>query len=122
MILADTHVLVWLMSSDRRLPDAARNAMMADSKLVISAVTAWEYADLQNRGRLKSALPLAKLIDGLSLKVEAFPADAWETVDQLPDIHRDPIDRMLVAHALISGATVATADKMVRRYPIKILW
>ncbi len=122
MILADTHVLVWLMSSDRRLPDAARDALLVDSRLAISAVTAWEYSDLHQRGRLKSALPLAGLIDGLSLSVEPFPSDAWVIASRLPDLHRDPVDRMLIAHALTIEATLATADEKIRRYPVQLLW
>lgn len=122
MIFADTHVLVWLMSGDRRLPGEARKTLLADAKVAISAVTAWEYADLQKRGRWGSAVTLKKLLQGLSLTIEPLPAETWELIDRLPDVHRDPIDRMLIAHAVIADATLATADKKMRRYPVKLLW
>lgn len=122
MIFADTHVLVWLMSGDRRLPSDARSTLLAEPRLVVSAVTAWEYADLQRRGRLGSALPLYQLVQGLNLRIEPLPAESWQMIDRLPDVHHDPVDRMLVAHAHIADATLATADDKMRRYPVKLLW
>ncbi|WP_195908704.1 hypothetical protein [Novosphingobium sp. Gsoil 351] len=47
-----------------------------------------------------------------------LPHGIWRTVGELPDIHRDLIDRMLSAHALASGLTIATADASIHRYSV----
>ena len=122
MIFADTHVLVWLFLGDPRLPSRARGALFEEKALAISAVTAWEYADLQARGRLPYGLSLDELLSGMSLKVEPFPADCWRIARQLPPIHGDPLDRMLIAHTIAADAVLATGDAHMRRYPVKLLW
>ena len=122
MIFADTHVLVWLFSGDSRLPEPARDALLSESALAVSAVTAWEYADLQARGRLPETLPFAELASGLGLRIEPFPADCWRIAAQLPPIHGDPLDRMLIAQALAADGVLATGDRNMRRYPVALLW
>jgi PIN domain nuclease of toxin-antitoxin system len=42
--------------------------------------------------------------------------------DSLPDIHRDPVDRMLIAHAIAAGLVLVTADRQIDRYPVRTLW
>jgi len=96
--------------------------MLAEARLVVSAVTAWEYADLHNRGRLKSALSLDELVQGLNLRIEPLPAESWQMIERLPNIHLDPVDRMLVAHAIMADAVLATADRRMREYPVRLLW
>jgi PIN domain nuclease of toxin-antitoxin system len=51
-----------------------------------------------------------------------FPASLWELAETLPDIHRDPADRMLVAHAIAADLVLVTADRRMAEYPVRILW
>jgi PIN domain nuclease of toxin-antitoxin system len=123
-LLLDTHVLAWIGADDRRLSAPARGAIVdGGSALCASAVTAWEYADLVGRGRLPRNAPLAPLMAQLDLRVLPLPQDLWQRAAQLPDIHRDPIDRMLIAHTMALDATLITADATVRSYPgLRTLW
>ena len=121
MILADTHVLVWLTQRNRRLPASAHDALL-DSAFAVSVVTAYEYSDLQMRGRLRDAPPFDVLSLGLDFTLLPLPLDVWRFAKSLPDIHRDPVDRMLVAHAIAIDATLATNDAKMRAYPVKTLW
>ena len=122
MIFADTHILLWLASEDRRLPRTALERLIAEEQLVVSAVTAWEYADLQRRGRFGDAPPFGQVESDLTLAVVDFPAEAWPVAADLPQIHKDPVDRMLIAHAVLENCEIATADRNIRRYPVKTLW
>jgi PIN domain nuclease of toxin-antitoxin system len=122
MIFADTHILLWLASEDQRLPRSALERLIAEERLMVSAVTAWEYADLQQRGRFGDAPTFARVESDLTLAVVDFPAPAWSLASDLPQIHRDPVDRMLVAHAIFENCEIATADTNIRRYPVKTLW
>lgn len=122
MILTDTHVIVWLTTGDKRLPMAARNQLLASRSFDVSAIIAWEFVELQRRGRLPVDLPFAELQEGLGFTVQPLPDSFWTIAPTLPQIHKDPVDRMLVAHAIAMGATLATADANIRRYPVKTLW
>ena len=121
-LLLDTHILVWAPTGDPRLSKAAIAALEnPESELFVSAVTAFEFADLQKRGRFAMTEPLSDFADLMGLQFIDFPSACWSLAASLPDIHRDPVDRMLVAHALVLDMTLVTADVMMRRYPVKLL-
>jgi PIN domain nuclease of toxin-antitoxin system len=90
--------------------------------LLVSAVTAWEYADLHHRGRLPAAADFDTVATALSLEIIDLPAGIWRLATTLPDLHRDPVDRILIAHAIDLDATLMTADATMRRYPVRCLW
>jgi PIN domain nuclease of toxin-antitoxin system len=122
-LLLDTQVLIWVPTGDPRLSRTAREVMQhADAELFVSAITAFELADLQSRGRIAMVEDLGSFAGPLGLSVLDFPAEAWTLCSRLPDIHRDPIDRMMIAHALLSDFTLVTADETVRSYPVKSVW
>lgn len=101
----------------------ARTAIESpDNLLYVSAITAWEYADLEGRGRFADSAPLGKLRDLLGFEIVDFGSDLWTVAARLPDIHRDPMDRMLIAHAISLDMALVTADKNIRRYPVETLW
>lgn len=122
-LLIDTQALVWLLSGDRRLRKAWIDAL-ADPAVSasLSSVTAWEYSDLKERRRLPVQEDVADLQALYGLDLIDFPSGCWALARDLPDIHRDPIDRMVVAHAIAGGFTLVTSDRMMRRYPVRILW
>ena len=122
-LLLDTNALIWVGSGSPKLSDRARTAIEdSDAQLLVSAVTAWGYCDLHQRGRIPEAADFTIVIDMLDLELVDFPADLWPLAMALPNIHKDPIDRMLVAHCLAGGWTLVTADKALKKYPIKTLW
>ena len=122
-LLLDTQVLVWIGADDPRLPQRVRDTLLdPDSKLFVSAVTAWEFADLELRLRLPSGVSLPPILELLSARLLDFPHNAWEKIYDLPALHRDPIDRMLIGHAMTSELTLVTSDATMRQYPVKLLW
>lgn len=122
-LLLDTHLLVWLPTGDPRISAAAREAILdPGNDLFTSAVSAFELADLQRRGRLAMTESLDAFAGQLGLSVLDFPAEAWTVCADLPDVHRDPVDRMMIAHAIAGELTIVSADETVRRYPIRSLW
>lgn len=122
-LLLDTHIIVWSVTSDERLSRSARNALLSPgARLLVSAVTAWEYADLHQRRRLPMAADFNTVATMLALETVDLPAEIWRLAVTLPDLHRDPVDRILIAHALRLDATLVTADTTMRRYPVRCLW
>lgn len=124
MILLDTHALIWWVSGDARLPEAAATLIrqnLAENAVLISAISAWEVAQLVARDRLVLSRPvsdwldLVRTIDG----VRFVPIDhrvAVESVSLPGDFHKDPADRFLVATARLLGATLLSCDDKIRAY------
>jgi PIN domain nuclease of toxin-antitoxin system len=118
-LLLDTQILVWMVNGDRRLRASwIAELTSAANSLHVSAAIAFEYTDLQSRGRVPVDETIAELADRFDLTVADLPADCWRIARQLPPIHCDPVDRMLVAHALAGGMALVTADADIRRYPV----
>jgi PIN domain nuclease of toxin-antitoxin system len=119
----DTHAVYWLAVDPVSLSLTARQAIGTDgAELCMSAVTAFEYADLVQRERLPLAPGLGELLDGFAMQLIDYPAAAARLAPLLPFIHLDPVDRMLVAHAIAADVTLITADSDMHKYPAKTLW
>jgi PIN domain nuclease of toxin-antitoxin system len=122
-LLIDTQIFVWFSLGDKRL---SKNVIPVlsdpNSALFTSAVVAFEFYDLQKRQRFSTEISFESLIEEMSVVVLDFPAEAWRLLDTLPQLHRDPVDRMLIAHAIHADLTLVTADKTMRDYPVRSLW
>ena len=116
-LLLDTHILAWVASGGKRLTASLMN-QLALEPLFVSAVIAFEYEDLRLRGRFDDHVPLATLQDDLGFDLLDFPAKLSAEAAALPPIHRDPVDRMLVAHAMSTGMTLVTADGNIHKYAV----
>ena len=122
-LLIDTHVLIWAVEGSRRLSARAYDAIVdPTNRLMVSGVTAFEFADLKSRGRLPALADFATVAERLSLVLLNVPADLWKLADSLPNLHGDPTDRMLIAHTMYSDLTLVTADATIQSYPIRTLW
>lgn len=121
-LLLDTQILVWFVVGDPRLSQAQVHALLnPTADLFVSAITAFEFTDLQQRGRIGLAEDIDNLQTLIGFSVLDWPADCWAVAKQLPDIHRDPIDRMLIAQAIHGGFTLVTADALVCKYPVETI-
>lgn len=121
--LIDTHALVWAALGDRRLSQTAAETLTdPHADLIVSAATACEFADLNRRGRFEVDLPLRPILDRLKAVVIDLPAACWSLMDGLPRLHRDPVDRMLIAHAMHEDHILITSDATIQKYPVRWLW
>jgi PIN domain nuclease of toxin-antitoxin system len=120
-ILLDTLLLLWAAAEPDRLPAAARR-LIEDPAVtpLASAASLWEVAIKAALGRPDFMADARLLHRGLrdagyeDLSVTAAHAAA---VADLPPLHRDPFDRLLVAQARVEGVMFLTADPQVARYP-----
>ena len=118
-LLLDTRILIWLVLNDQRLSAAQRHAMSdPDNAMILSPVIAYELTHLQRTRRIPLREPIDRLQELTGFELVDLPQASWRSAAQLPDIHRDPIDRLLVSHALCDDMTVVTADANIRRYPV----
>ena len=108
-----------MASGDPRLKRIDQSALTdPDRQLCVSAVVAFEFADLQKRGRIGIEEPLDFLQQHIGFDILDLPRECWHVAAGLPVIHRDPIDRLLIAHTLTAGMRLASADADIRRYPV----
>jgi PIN domain nuclease of toxin-antitoxin system len=122
-LLLDTHIIAWILAGDRRLKAHVRDIIFdGDTQLFVSAVIAWEYTDLALRGRLPSVELFENLQELLKIQLLDVPSSLWRLAETMPMLHKDPVDRMLIAHAIHADLTLVTSDKIMRDYPVKSLW
>jgi PIN domain nuclease of toxin-antitoxin system len=118
-LLIDTHILVWIVLNDRRLSEVQRAALGDPANaIVVSPVVAYELSQLQATHRIPVSESIKKLQELVGFETADLPFDCWRVVGELLDIHRDPIDRLLIAHAMVAEMTLVTADANIRRYPV----
>jgi PIN domain nuclease of toxin-antitoxin system len=118
-ILLDTHVLVWAATTPERLGSDLAVIQDADRRIV-SAVCVWELAIKQHLGKLSVGSDVRtwtrRVTTELVLEHLPVTAEHAAAVEHLPDVHRDPFDRLLVAQALAEGAVLLTADERLVAY------
>jgi len=120
-LLLDTHLLLWAAGAPRRLSAAARKLLDdPGNEPLFSAASLWEIAIKRSLGREDFRVDPRLLRRGLlengyaELPITGEHASA---VDDLPRLHKDPFDRMLIAQAMVESVTLLTADPQLARYP-----
>jgi PIN domain nuclease of toxin-antitoxin system len=126
-LLIDTHALLWWLSDDPLLSDAARKAMAETSNvLLVSAASAWEIATKVRLGRLPGAAELAADFQGF-MRREGFTtlditADHGIRAGLLPGPHKDPFDRMLISQAQAENVPIVTNERAFESYGVRRVW
>lgn len=116
-ILLDTHIYLWWLTDSPKLSSAARKTIETATEVYISSASIWEAGIKIAAGKLEANID--DLIDSIQpngfieLTISAHHA---KQAAQLPDIHRDPFDRMLVAQTLSEPLRLLTADAQVAKY------
>lgn len=111
-------------------PELSREARLRlvdpANEVYLSAASAWEIAVKWQRGRLKLTLPPERFVPAQreAHGLTALPIDEESAlhITRLPDLHRDPFDRMLVSQAIVHGLTIVTPDRLVAQYPARTFW
>ena len=125
-LLLDTHILLWKAITPGRLTTAMRETLDDPANLFFfSTASIWEIAIKQSLGRGDFDADPRRLRQGLlqdaytELPVLGEHAIA---VAALPQIHKDPFDRMLVAQAMVEGIDLLTVDRQLARYqgPVRL--
>ena len=124
-LLLDTHILLWTAGGSEELSSKAK-ALIEDpaNQLYFSAASLWEISIKNKLGRVDFKVDLPVLRRGLldngfeEIAINSLHAIA---VDTLPDIHKDPFDRILLAQTAVEGITLMTADSVVAQYQVAVI-
>jgi PIN domain nuclease of toxin-antitoxin system len=113
-LLLDTHIVIWLRTAPRRLTSREMRALDAARLRHVSAVTLWEIAVLMGLGRIGSDERVLEAPDGFEL-LPVRP-EHCKALLALPQRHRDPFDRMLIAQARVENLMLLTRDRAIIDY------
>ncbi|WP_088240315.1 type II toxin-antitoxin system VapC family toxin [Calothrix rhizosoleniae] len=125
-ILLDTHIFLWFISGDSRLPADIREAIRdLDNSVYLSVVSIWEAIIKYQLGKLplpeSPEIYLTKQRDLHQITSLAIDESSVAQLAQLPPLHRDPFDRMLICQALQNGLSIATVDAEIRAYSVSVM-
>lgn len=121
-VLLDTHVFLWLQTTPERVGSHLVVLENPDTDLVVSAASAWEIAIKYRLGKLDLPEDPARYVPDRVRRIRGTPLaiehhHALATAE-LPPIHRDPFDRLLLAQAHRENLPLLTADTIVHSYPV----
>jgi PIN domain nuclease of toxin-antitoxin system len=118
-LLLDTQVLLWWLGDDPTLGARARDLISAPENLIFfSAATIWEIRIKQRIGKLELSDAFADVLSEQALEPLAVTVEHAHSLRELPLIHRDPFDRMLIAQARCEKLTIVTRDVTISRYDV----
>jgi PIN domain nuclease of toxin-antitoxin system len=126
-ILLDTCAFLWMIDDVGQLGPQIRPALEnSENRVILHQASMWEIQIKYDLGKLPLArLPREIISDGIQAHiVEYCPLqneDIWH-LHKLPPIHRDPFDRILIAHALCHGLHLASPDPLIAQYPVQAIW
>jgi len=124
-LLLDTHVFLWLLAEPERLGGHISSLEDPGNQLLFSAASSWEIVIKVQLGRLSLPDDPERYVPARMRAIGADPLPVQHThalaVGELPPLHRDPFDRLLVAQARELRLRIVTADAQIARYEVETL-
>ena len=121
-ILLDTHVLIWALENNPTLSDVSRNSIINGSNLIfVSSVSVWEIDIKRNLGKFDAPDNLLEEIKSHRFSPLHINFDHAQLAGSLPNIHKDPFDRLLIAQAILEKLTLVTRDELIPKYNVRTL-
>ena len=124
--LLDTHALIWYLEDSKRLPQKTKR-IIADTEntIFICSASLWEITIKTGLDKLKLDLSLDEffsIIENSDFNMLDIENEYLLELARLPDIHKDPFDRLIVSTAVFEELTIITADENICKYDVSCLW
>ena len=103
MVLLDTNALIWTLFDSSKISDTAKQIMSTEKKGFVSVASLWEIAIKQSLGKLDLQYKIQEIVDKCGeANIIVLPIEPkhLEYLKELPDIHKDPFDRLIIAQAI----------------------
>ena len=124
MYLLDTHALIWYLFDDDNLSSRAKN-IINNETCYYTMVSLWEIAIKQTRDLIKykySIMDIIAACEQMEFSELLISGGSLERIKSLPNIHKDPFDRLLITMAQESNLTIITKDTLITQYDVKTIW
>lgn len=128
MYLLDTHTLIWALTDSRELSQKARRLITTEELIFVSIASIWEIGIKQSLKRADfdigfTVLDIARECEKLNITILSIRAENIQKVVELPFVHRDPFDRIIISQAISNNLTLLTKDHIIPQYDeVKTLW
>ena len=123
--LLDTHAVLWIAENSPKISQAARQVLCKDDLKYISIASAWEVAIKISKGNfdlIGGLTEFYKIIDYNELEILPVKKEYLSRLTDMPFIHKDPFDRLIVATSIVEEMTIITADENIRKYDVSCIW
>jgi PIN domain nuclease of toxin-antitoxin system len=124
--LLDTHAIIWYLEDAVNLPSAIRETIdNQGNDIFFSMVSFWEITIKVSLGKLKLKLPFDELLNKIKMhdfNVLQIEEKHLRELANLPFLHRDPFDRLLISTAVAENLTIITADEEIYKYDTAWAW
>lgn len=118
-LLVDTPVLLWALGSpDSLKPETQQVLVDPDNEVFVSAATSWEISIKAALGKLRAPSDLEQQVRRLRFRPLPISFAHGLAVRDLPMLHRDPFDRMLITQARAHGLVLVTRDEKISQYDV----
>lgn len=125
--MLDTHAFIWWVMNDPQLSLTAKTIIADPGNLLfLSAASAWEIVIKVRLGKLTLPEAPESYIPS-RLKMNRFESLSIQLVHalqvkHLPDLHRDPFDRIIIAQSQVENIPIVTVDSQIMQYPVDVIW
>ena len=121
MMLLDTHIWIqWIIQRDEGIPANIAKAIQDAEKVVVSAISCWEVVLLSQHRRIELPLDpdawIAKALEPAGINCIPISCEIARKAGQLPEHHKDPADRLIIATAAVHEAHLASLDSQFPHY------
>ncbi|MCP5518647.1 MAG: type II toxin-antitoxin system VapC family toxin [Verrucomicrobiales bacterium] len=125
--LIDTHVFLWALDSVERLSQRSREILDdRSSEILLSRTSYWEICLRISKGKLRLKPGWERTLER-ERKRNRFhwleiSSQHCESLISLPEIHRDPFDRMLISQATCEGVVLVSCNELMSQHEVEVLW
>lgn len=125
MILLDTHAIYWFFTEDEKLPESIKKRIETETEVCVSVASFWEMAIKSSIGKMKLPAPISVMMnecEKMNFRIVPITAQHLERIKDLPKIHGDPFDRLLICQAQEGNMEFVTRDENIPKYDVKTVW
>ena len=124
MLLLDTNAFIWFVGDEDTLSEEIRAEIETNEHVFVSIATFWEMAIKHCKGLLELSNTITELMEicgRLSISILQINGLHLDVVSQLPLIHKDPFDRLIISQAKVEGLTIVTSDHVFSEYGVPVI-
>ena len=120
--LLDTHTFLWWLMNSQQLGSEARSKISnPDFIIFVSAVSIWEISIKKKIGKLEAPDNITNIVDQKEFEYLPISLFHGESILNLPSIHKDPFDRMLIVQAQLENLIIITNDDLIQKYNVNTI-
>ncbi len=125
MYLLDTHTLLWFLKDSPKLSNRALEIITTENEIFFSIVSLWEIVIKKSIGKLDLTSSIQEIEDlcyEKDISLLQIKSKHLDKIMELPNIHNDPFDRLIISQSIIENLILITKDSNIPYYPVKTVW